>query len=155
MKLKQKLTYIKRIYATDIKYSHIVRELFQDKEIFLIEKKWHDSFKQNSEYYPLDLNDTDNWVTYQDCVDIQLDYNHEKGCPTIEVTIWSGRLLNGHKTDRKWSASFELNENHLQKFEQLINWRWRDYLEREHHRREEEKLERELKLIEDELLTEE
>lgn len=127
MSLYKKLQIVRSVtLGSNYVSMNIVKDLLDRKEVVISECKWHDRFKDdNPDMYPLKktlTNDTKRhlWSTYDGCCSIVLLISGNS--MTIEMTIWNGSLLDGHREERRWSAVFTgLKAKHLVPFRHFID----------------------------------
>lgn len=75
------------------------------KKIIILEKKWGDKFKNDNEkYYPLDIYNIENWITYDSCLRMEVSKHNNTELKVI-VNVYNGRITDGYSTDLKWTAT--------------------------------------------------
>lgn len=112
----------------------IVSEI-RNGNVEILEKKWEDQYKNdNPEYYPLKLEETSTWSTYDSCVDITFSVALGKRSPKVfcKVKIYDGEMLDGRRTRLRFTASMYLPSDFILQFESTVKWRFKNHMESEY-----------------------
>ena len=152
----KKLMLSGRVFRFNASSANQIYDLFADKRIKLESVSWGDEKKANNkELAPPDISNLEMWLTFKDCVDIELSYKDEK--VLLTVYIWDGHPA--HHPPRKgnrplWEASFsEIPEFIIEMFKAEIHSVFRKKVEDIWESRQHKKKQEELKAIEKELLS--
>lgn len=90
-----------------------------DNQIEATEKKWADRYKQDApQHFPLDLSNIKTWSTYEGCTDLNFYTNGDKFL--CDARVYNGELLDGHRTDLRFTATIELPYSYLQTIKDKI-----------------------------------
>lgn len=102
-------------------------------------KKWNDDYKNNSKYYPLNLEDIKTWSTYDDtCIDLVFtnntpkDNGHPNNQLVCKVKIYEGSGFDGSRKDLRFEALLYLPTAFIHEIENYISWAFDEYLEYEY-----------------------
>lgn len=69
--------------------------------------------------FPPDLTKSENWITYETCVDLYLGLE-SNNVPYLEVTCYKGSSLDGTRTDKKFKLQVLLNASQIKIFSEDI-----------------------------------
>lgn len=143
---------IESICVYEMKYAHILKNLYIENKIQLHSSKWGKQYKNDSIHYPLDLTDIDKWRTLEKCVNIQLYYSDDK--LMADVDLFDGSGYDGSKLELRWKATFILTKDLLIKFADPIRWKFDRHLEKLYDLEQQYLKDKRLKEISDEILCE-
>lgn len=107
----------------------VVAEIKEGNAVVL-EKEWYDEHKnENLDLYPLDLSDISVWSTYdQKCIDLSFRINKDNKL-ICDAIIYDGKMLDGRRTDQRFTAKILLPNNFIKKIEEYIKHGFEEFLE--------------------------
>lgn len=112
----------------------IVDSINNNKKTTVIKAEWAALYKQeNPEYGPPDLSDRNTWSTFDDtCIDLRFVVEEKKlKCYAL---IYDGTPFAGERSDLKFLAEIQLQNNFINKIDGLIQVEFRWFLERKHEK---------------------
>jgi hypothetical protein len=130
-KLIRQLKILGTVYSSNYEFMKLVyNEVNIDKAVVL-SKRWCNWYKDNTDIYPLDLKNFNNWITYSGCVDLIFTYSKTDGF-ICNVTIYNGELLDGYRTDKRFETSLLLDVSFITFLEHIIDGDFYYYCEKKH-----------------------
>lgn len=138
-KLLEVLKLVKFVNDTDWKsVMRLVEFLNKNKNVVVREIKWEgkNRYKNTSlDWYPINILKIETWSTFNDCVDIL--YSIENNKIICSATIWDGDMLDGYKTDKRFTVELEmpnafvltLEKDILRKLDFHLKKKYDEYLE--------------------------
>jgi len=120
--LQKKLTIIGTVHCSSAK---VIRPLIAMMDSVVIkESKWHDRFKQeHPDSYPLDLTKMEPWCTYAGCLNLTFRMLNSKFVE-CDVMVFNGDVLDGHRTNVRFTATLKIPYKFLSVIKDEIKWRF-------------------------------
>jgi len=111
---------------------NIVREIvseINDNNVIILDKYWNDSYKNESDFYHLNLSKIDTWSTYDEkCIKLffKTDNDNRLIC---EAKIYDGEILHGNRTGLRFTAKLVLPNNFINKISEYVEHGFEGFLE--------------------------
>lgn len=96
--------------------------LIQSDQAKIIQYHWINRFK----YSKTDLTKIETWSTYETCVD--LEFKYEDKSLICHTTIWDGDILNGYRTQKRFTATIKLPLNFILQIQGAITASFQNFL---------------------------
>lgn len=101
----------------------IVKCIQENPSIEFVKKEWADKFKrENPQYYPLDLSKISTWSTHDNSTCIDIEFSNKDGKLYCKARIYNGSLLDGYRTELKFTVEFFMPNSFLKTISQRIMW---------------------------------
>jgi len=145
--LEKMLCIVQNINIYDWKTVILLQKNILEKKITVINSTWEElyEYKNKSEYYGApDLANISTWSTYDgqhkkrynSCINLNFQYKDTKSF-ICEVEIYDGDILNGHRTNLRFTANLKLPIELISiisgwvnaKFNRDLDYQYDDYLE--------------------------
>ena len=126
-KLIKKFNICDEIYVSKNTLNHIIVKYIKEGKVEEVSKRWNEDFKnKNINFYPLDLSDSGNWSTYEDCTELKLKMIDGK--ISCIATIYRGYNMDGRRMEKKFTCGLVLPIEFIFELEYYINSKYKRYL---------------------------
>lgn len=120
-----------RIYFDYWEMIHKIVSCINSDDATIIDVKWLNYKRNNEKYYPLgkeQLADIKTWSTYDNGTCISINFKNDNGKLYCECTISDGRLLNGHRTEDRFTVKMYLPNKFIKEhLSDIIDYRIEQY----------------------------
>lgn len=126
------LKLLKHVTTCDRSIELEVRKCLSDEKqpAVIQHKEWTDRhMSENPELFPLDLSKPETWCTYLNLIDFRFVVGKKDNKLHCNVTLWDGDNFNGQRTSIRWIAELILPDSFIEKIQEDIDYKLKDFLE--------------------------